>query len=107
MIYRDQLEEVYALIEDPKRWTQGAYARTEDGEFIGDDCEGESYIESATAPEAACWCVLGAGLKCGISEGSMGIALGNDYANAFNDNHTHGEVLALLKSAIERAPVRP
>ena len=116
MIYRDQLEAVYRLIEDEKRWTQGAFARNDHSVAIDldYDCndEGESLAdeECATHADAICWCLYGAAYKCGIS---------NDFAIAqslamripvevitFNDSHTHAEVLALLTSAIERAPVR-
>jgi len=115
-IYRDQLEAVYALLEDPRRWTQEFFARTAYGDGIDDDfdCneEGESLSddEQACHHEAVCWCLYGAAYKCGIyNDGAYARALGmnegHEVAN-FNDSHTHAEVLSLLRSAIERAPVR-
>lgn len=94
-IFRDDLERVYALLEDPKRWTQGKYARNaaEEETNIDDD-------------DAVCWCLDGAVMRCGLRNPEAWGALGVNLI-AFNDNHTHPEVLALLKSAIERAPVRP
>lgn len=111
-IYRDDLERVYALIEAPERWTQNAYALDAAGEPICDDDGEEIHDDHVAAHDsAACWCLWGAAYKCGISgyvkdreyEATLGIA---DIAD-FNDTHTHAEVLALLKAAIERAPVRP
>lgn len=105
MIYKDQLEAVYALIEDPKRWTQGQYAKDKTGKSV-----------SALAPEACRWCVMGA-FECVEKTESLGnerwafheAVLGNNRSVVdFNDagDTTHAEVLALLTSAIERAPVR-
>lgn len=115
-IYRDQLEAVYRLIEDPKRWTQEAFAKNAAGEDINDgydvNDEGEPLTdeECATHPDAQCWCLFGAAYKCGIYHNQwLEIALSPtdklDVAR-FNDSHTHAEVLALLTTAIERAPVR-
>jgi hypothetical protein len=116
VIYRDQLEAVYRLIEKPENWTQKAYARDEKGEGIDDeydiDCgESLSEIEQAAHPAARCWCLFGAAYKCGVTHDiELGAALGFKIPyllSEFNDTHTHAEVLALLKSAIDRAPVRP
>jgi len=111
------LEAVYALLEDPRRWTQEFFARTADGDGIDDafdvNDEGDSLndYEQANHPAATCWCLYGAAYKCGIDDDRA-------YAEAllgeldllevvtFNDSHTHAEVLALLRAAIERAPVR-
>jgi hypothetical protein len=105
-IYKDQLEAVYRLIEKPENWTQGAYARSANGALDrhGDD---EWVAEDAAACQ---WCLLGAGIKCGIDVGDMYdklFPLAREAPHEFNDNHTHAEVLALLKSAIDRAPERP
>ncbi len=113
-IYRDQLEAVYKLIEKPENWTQGHYALDAAGQPIlnddGDEIESENV---ALNDNAACWCIWGAAYKCGITRrddddfvavlGFTDVCQPND----FNDSHTHAEVLALLQSAIERAPVRP
>lgn len=113
-IYRDDLERVYALIEDPKRWAQGYYALDADGAPICDEDGDEIEDQSVAVDErAACWCIWGAAYKCGIRsqfDGQFVEALGFQTVfepNDFNDQHTHAEVLALLRSAIERAPARP
>jgi hypothetical protein len=113
-IYRDDLERVYALIEKPENWTQEYYARDAGGDPIC-DVDGE-LIESpmaANADEAACWCLWGAAYKCGIPESKdqeLATALAFDFPSSvadFNDTHSHAEVLARLRRAIDRAPVRP
>lgn len=113
-IYRDDLERVYALIEAPERWCQNTDARDAEGDAVGD-----------TSARAVSWCLLGAFHKIGIPDNWRahtellmpdldidadleranrdGTAAGVSY---FNDTHTHAEVLALLRQAIERAPVR-
>jgi hypothetical protein len=109
VIYRDQLEKVYALIEKPENWTQGVYARDAVGEPVRNEDDDE---QVALRDTAACWCIWGAAYKCGLTRrddpdfvGALGFVQIND-PNDFNDSHTHAEVLALLQSAIERAPVR-
>jgi hypothetical protein len=97
-IYRDQLEAVYALIEKPENWTQEAFAKTADGDAVNSD-----------DADAVCWCIRGAFIRChGWPKASLADALGVVSVIGFNDaeNRKHAEVLALLKSAIERAPVR-
>lgn len=117
-IYKDDLERVYALIEDEQRWTQGAYAKDAAGEPFYDE---DGYIiedeSTALRNDAACWCLWGAAYKCGIvtthespRDRQFVEALGFKWLtdpNDFNDSHTHAEVLDLLRNAIERAPVRP
>ncbi len=102
MIYKDDLERVYALIEDPKRWTTGVFARNADGE------------ETAPLDESAsCWCLYGAAGKSGLRSSQFFAAVKKDNMDyrsdlsEFNDNRDHAEVLDLLRKAIERAPVRP
>jgi hypothetical protein len=112
-IYKDQLEAVYKLIEKPENWTQEYYARDSAGQPVcdedGDEIESEC---SALSAAATCWCIWGAAYKCGIikrNDSDFVAALGftdSCEPHTFNDSHTHAEVLALLKSAIERAPVR-
>jgi hypothetical protein len=114
VIYRDQLEAVYKLIEDPNRWAQGNYALDAGGDPICNE-DGEEIDDLAVADrdEAACWCIWGAAYKCGIRNraaedafvGALGFTMSNE-PNDFNDTHTHAEVLELLRQAIERAPVR-
>lgn len=117
MIYKDQLEAVYRLIEKPEAWTQRAFARNDGDQTIDDeyDCNDEgralSDEECATHPDARCWCLYGAAYKTGIDDDlgftrALGMKVLHEVSD-FNDSHTHGEVLDLLKSAIERAPVRP
>jgi hypothetical protein len=103
-IYKDQFEAVYQLIEKPERWTKGWFARTEAGEKV-----------APRDPRAVCWCVEGA--LCKILNLPTITTAGVDARNelecaydldaTYNDNRTHADVLALLKRAIERAPVRP
>jgi hypothetical protein len=101
VIYRDQLEAVYRLIEKPENWTQ---------EYDARDSLGEEVMFGSSA--ACCWCLSGAFAKAGLGHSTeIGRTLMPDsedeYAFVqFNDTHTHAEVLALLASAIERAPVR-
>lgn len=119
MIYRDQLEAVYALLEDPSRWTKEHFARNVNDDPIDDDYDanddGESLSdeEQATHRDACKWCLYGAAYKCGIvSDMDYASALGVRNVHGvydvalFNDSHTHAEVLALLRSAIDRAPAR-
>ncbi len=104
-IYRDQLEAVYKLIEKPENWCKSTAARDADG--FG--CEPRS-------SRAASWCIAGALEKVGAQRGfydshdldaERKAVLGVSETGTWNDTHTHTEVLALLKSAIERAPARP
>lgn len=102
-IYRDDLERVYALIERPEAWRKEWYV---------------SYIDDKPCR----WCLEGAFIhvkgmdiaewsankNCEREEFDAALGLhGGAIASYFNDHHTHAEVLALLRSAIERAPVRP
>lgn len=91
------------LIADPKRWTQGVYARDADGCFV-----------SATSPSSASWCSVGAVLCAAVSpetlsEGGKAIAFLDSLATnkygilGFNDTHTHAEVLEVFSKAIAAA----
>jgi hypothetical protein len=95
VIYKDDLQRVYALIEDEKRWTQDVYARDKH----------DNPVDVFNRDLAVCWCLEGAFLHLGI-RGNIDKELCVNVPS-FNDSHTHSEVLALLKSAIERATVRP
>lgn len=97
MIYKDDLQRVYALIERPEAWTQEVSARDANGAEIEVDSD------------AACsFCIDGAFIKCGLDNFASEAALGlpQHHTPEFNDSHTHSEVLALLRAAIDRAPVR-
>ncbi len=120
MIYRDDLERVYKLIEKPENWTQGAAARDKNGDVVRSPMA--VLAEEAQSPDACQWCVIGAFAKLGLAKDweipteilmpeiaigpiKHGYELGG--VGVFNDTHTHAEVLQLLKDAIDRAPVRP
>ena len=111
-IYRDDLERVYALIEKPEAWQKKSYTNAvwkEDGSLEKRPtcfCLAGAYLE-VVEPEND-----GYVLKMSHYLDDLAGAMGFDYGDTpalfdFNDTHTHAEVLALLKSAIERAPVRP
>lgn len=104
-IYRDQLEAVYRLIEKPENWQK------------------ELYADDLLTPK--CFCLAGAFRHINEADGvqldhdatdlefsfALGLAPGEarhpfELVFEFNDSHTHPEVLALLQSAINRAPVR-
>jgi hypothetical protein len=92
---------VYRLIEKPENWIQNTQAQSKSGR----DC-------LARGKFAKSWCLLGAAWK--VIPGSEGdvmtemeLALNEPCIAFFNDTHDHAEVLALLQSAIDRAPERP
>jgi hypothetical protein len=90
---------VIALIENPDAWTQGAAARDSTGLSV-----------SAIATEACRWCTLGAIDKV-TNDADSWLATTRHIRDIlreekpytslswFNDNHTHAEVLALLRKA--------
>lgn len=99
------LKDARALIEDPKRWTQGAFARTATLLPIG-----------PIQPKATCWCALGAITKVSKERTALGhrmsiaiecaiVELPDDFnsIDSFNDNTTHDKVLTLFDRAIARA----
>jgi hypothetical protein len=89
-----------ALIENPEAWTQGATARDIDGTAV--------YHNDLRACR---WCTLGALDKVAANDYDSWIAATRKIRDAvrneapygaiskFNDNHTHAEVLALLRKA--------
>lgn len=91
------LEEGKATIQDPKRWTQGAFARDKENEKV-----------SSHNPTAVCWCSLGALNRIEDSgEYRQAVRLlckaaGMEVAD-FNDSATHEEVIAMWDKAIELA----
>jgi hypothetical protein len=67
-------------IEDPKRWTRGAFARTKDGVLLVDP----------TAPDAVCWCAHGA-----IEAEAKARALGTFPATALVEEAGGGHVFQI------------
>jgi hypothetical protein len=95
---KDTILKVIALIENSEAWTQGASARNKKGTRV-----------SPYSQRACRWCTLGALDKVTADHDSwmeatrrireamrsdMGVSI-----SEFNDNHTHAEVLALLRKA--------
>jgi hypothetical protein len=96
---KDTILKVIALIENPKAWTQNVAARDSTGLPV-----------MATDTEACRWCTLGALDKVTADYKSGRAAtrrvrevLQKEHPSIsiakFNDNHTHAEVLALLRKA--------
>jgi hypothetical protein len=94
----ETLKAARQLITDPAKWTQGEFARDVDGS-----------ASFALSERAHCYCALGA-LEKVIGRPDYTDAydklwrvcrtkFGTDVA-AFNDTHTHAEVLALFDAAI-------
>lgn len=84
------------LISDPARWTQHTAARDEGGDWVSERSE-----------SAVCWCSIGALWKVAdwaSEECSTAMSAlepdGPDSLLAFNDTHTHAEVLAMWDRAI-------
>lgn len=94
MTTREILVKARALIEDPERWTQGAWAR---------DAWGNKTLDSRD--NAVAFCVAGA--MCRVSGdmvprdawAAFELAAG-DGISRFNDAQTHADVLAVLDKAI-------
>jgi len=95
------LIEARKLIEKPEGWTTDAYARDADN-F---DCD-------ALSPRAKCFCMLGALARASnvadfrVVETEHALPLKQAVSGniiAFNDAHTHAEVLAAFDRAIARA----
>lgn len=103
MTVKEVLVQARQKIDAPEKWTQGAFGRNADGDYLG-LCD----------PSACRWCVAGA--VCEVAESSPledaaiavlaelvpkppPTAMDGSVAH-FNDTHTHAEVLALLDRAI-------
>lgn len=99
---KEVLVQAKELISTEEKWTQGAYGRQADGTLI-----------SFTDPRACRFCTMGAlfrasaedmdgfdganrALSQAIGTRSIGIV-------AFNDSHTHAEVMAMFDKAIRIA----
>lgn len=92
----EKLKATKALIE--RGWITGAYARDRAGNVV-----------PSRAPDACCWCLIGA---CNAAAGDYvreviahisRVAGIHGSLAAWNDTHTKEEVLALLDKAIEHA----
>jgi hypothetical protein len=82
------------LISDPARWTQGTYARNEIGARTRD-------FEDASVSFSA----LGALRRVHMPPSAVALLVkqlpeGIENIDAFNDTHTHAEVIALFDAAI-------
>jgi hypothetical protein len=91
-----RLRQARALVADRRCWTRGQYARYRDGH----PC-------SSRSPRAARFCLCGAVGRVAESY-SQFRALWSAVSEvggstAFNDTHSHAEVLALLDAAIAKA----
>lgn len=85
---------VYELLATEDRWTQGWFAKDKDGNAVMNDWR--------TNPEVTCFCLAGAVEVCYPIYNDLQVVfnkLFNKIGNitAFNDTHTHAEVLALVK----------
>jgi tRNA(Arg) A34 adenosine deaminase TadA len=111
MIYKDDLQRVYAVIEREQNWMKITY---NDAEWDANDCD-------LLVKAPSCFCLAGAFLHVRfpddhgyvfkmsreLDEFASSFGMDTNELFEFNDSHAHAEVLALLKSAIDRAPVRP
>jgi hypothetical protein len=99
---RDIILKAIALIENPEAWTQGASAQDSAGLPVPPE-----------SPQACRWCTLGAIDKASNYDYNSWLEATRRVRDvlrddapcvsiaAFNDNHTHAEVLALLRKAAE------
>jgi hypothetical protein len=101
----DTLRAARALIETPARWTQGMYAKDEQGQEI-----------DPRDPAARQWCTSGAiGAVVGYGPSAIGArqilrkAAGARTMSIFNDDpaRTHPEVMAAFDRAIALAEQQP
>lgn len=104
------LKNARELITDPAHWTQGAYAKNEYGSTT------ESHADNAT-----CWCAYGVIRKVAYDNDSNSVEglenaidacatllTGEECDGiAFNDSHTHAEVLQMFNCAIKRSETQP
>jgi hypothetical protein len=96
---RDILVAARALIEQPKAWTQGEYARDKKGNRV-----------PLTSRQATCWCAMGAtgraqagNIPAGVrARDRLRAAIGDRSIPGWNDapERTHAEVLAAFDRAI-------
>lgn len=93
----DILREARKLIERPEAWTQGVWARNAAG----------AEVEESSS-DAVCWCSVGAIFRVAPRQNydvirALAALTGGMSPIAFNDTHTHAEVLAALDKAIALA----
>lgn len=92
MTVHETLKAMRELLADEKRWTQKVYARAYGGVPVW-----------SSDARAVCWCLIGACNKVSgstISSLTLAETLDCD-PGAFNDSHTHAEVIAKLDDAIK------
>jgi hypothetical protein len=96
---QEALQKARELISDPKRWTQGAFARDGKG-------------RSASIARGVCFCSIGAiasvagtNLVRPVPDAILKLAGFRSHAEwaRFNDSHSHSEVLARFDRALEKA----
>lgn len=88
-------------IADEKNWTQGEFARDANGDDV-----------NAVSNKAVCWCAIGSLISVlpeDLSFDSVSLWKLVDSASggssyAFNDSHTHAEVLGLFDKLIAAQP---
>jgi hypothetical protein len=96
----EALKAARALIADESRWTKGHMARGPYGE-----------LRDANAPEAVCWCAVGAIRKVTETDDEDTAARrllqsaipSGDWIAEFNDRVNHADVLRLFDRAISKA----
>ena len=94
-----------AVIADPRRWTQGWYAKNAEGKSVG-PCK----------PDAVCWCSVGAIDKVAHEESTyaarfaatrylarVSAECGYSDVSDFNDNSSHEAVMKAWDKAIKLA----
>lgn len=96
---KQTLEIALTIVENPKQWTRGAYARQKNGDPI-----------NPIGNKACCWCALGALIKADGDQDNYLKALYalNDASmqyrgispNKLNDLGSHAEVIEMFKRAI-------
>lgn len=82
------------LISQAVRWTQGAYARGSDGTSV-----------EVNSPRAVCWCLRGAVKRVAPNrhaeiDASLLLLRHTPRWEAFNDSHTHLQVLDLIDEVL-------
>lgn len=104
MTPREALIAARALIADEANWTRQVCARNAAGDAV-----------FATSPDAVCFCAIGA-VQRAVNYNILSDNNFNEYvfarnalevrtgiaASAFNDTHTHSEVLAMFDKAIQQ-----
>lgn len=99
------------LIADPEHWTQGAYATSTPHRGKAPNGSAIALDESVSvdSPDAKCFCLIGAWSKV-TGEPQyhvplqllLGECINRSDPAAFNDTHTHEEVIAALDCAIAK-----